>query len=62
MGNGSPFQHSARVTQASGMVSVQAACTFAEALQLMTDRAKVDGQTIDEIADAVIGREIRFGS
>jgi AmiR/NasT family two-component response regulator len=62
MGNGSPFQHSVAVNQASGMVSVQAACTMDEALVLMMDRATVQGETLDEIASAVLDRTIRFGA
>ena len=61
MGNGSGFAHSARVTQASGMVSVQAECSVDDALVLMRDRATVQGQTLDEIAEAVLDRRIRFG-
>ena len=61
MGNGSGFKHSAKVIQASGMVSVQAECTVDEALALMHDRAEVHGQTLDEIAEAVLDRRIRFG-
>jgi AmiR/NasT family two-component response regulator len=61
MGNGTPFQQSAAVNQATGMVSVQAGCTLDEALALMQDRATVQGRTLDEIAGAVIDRSIRFG-
>ena len=61
MGNGTPFQHSAAVNQATGMVAVQAACSLDEALALMQDRATVQGSTLDEIAGAVIDRSIRFG-
>lgn len=61
MGNGSASSHSHRVNQASGMVSVQADCTIDEAVVLMQDRAATMGQTLDEIAAAVIDRSIRFG-
>jgi AmiR/NasT family two-component response regulator len=61
MGNGSAFAHSHRVSQASGMVSVQADCTIDEAVVLMQDRAATMGQTLDEIAAAVVDRSIRFG-
>ena len=61
MGNGTPFQHSAAVNQATGMVSVQAGCSLEEALALMQDRATVRSSTLDEIAGAVIDRSIRFG-
>jgi hypothetical protein len=43
------------------MVSVQAACTVAEALELMKTRAFLDGQTLTEVADATLERSIRFG-
>jgi len=44
------------------MVSVQAACSMDDALLLMSDRATADGETLDEIAAAVLGRTIRFGT
>jgi AmiR/NasT family two-component response regulator len=62
MGNGSGFAHGVKVTQASGMVSVQAACSVDEALALMRDRATVQRQTMDQIAEAVLDRRIRFGA
>jgi hypothetical protein len=49
------------VNQASGMVSVQADCTLDEAVELMANRAALETKTRDEIANAVIAREIRFG-
>jgi AmiR/NasT family two-component response regulator len=49
-----------RVTQASGMVSVQASCTLPEALVLMETRAQETGRSIEEIANEVVEREIRF--
>ena len=58
--NGSGLPHSNRVTQASGMVAVQADCTCAQALVLMGDRATVSHKSLDEIAVSVLGREIRF--
>lgn len=51
-----------RVHQASRMVSVQADCTFAEALVLMRDRAEVSQQNLWQIADAVVERRIEFGA
>ena len=50
-----------RVSQASGIVSVQAQCTVEEALQLLKDRAQVSGQTLVEIATATLEHRIRFG-
>ena len=58
---GPEFNPTAVVAQAQGMVSVQAECTLAEALVLMHDRAIVMGQTLNEIAVAVVDRTIRFG-
>ena len=60
MGNGAPF--SAEVLQAQGMVSVQAVCTLSEALDLMRDRATVEGQSLNEIAAAVLDCSMRFGA
>jgi AmiR/NasT family two-component response regulator len=58
---GSPLSASdARVHQASGMVSVQANCTFAEAIDLMQQRANKTAQTLHDIASAVLARDSRF--
>ena len=54
------MEHSARVYQAQGMVTVQARCDCDTALALMEARAAVFGQTLDEIADAVLERRSRF--
>jgi AmiR/NasT family two-component response regulator len=60
MGNdGTPYG-SARVHQASGMVSVQAACTPDEALALMEARAVQIDRTLAEIALGVIDHSITF--
>lgn len=59
--NGSGTEYSARVHEAEGMVSAQAACSFDDAIVLMKDRAATEGQTLDQIADAVLERSIRFG-
>jgi AmiR/NasT family two-component response regulator len=53
--------HHPSVSQASGMVSVQAECTVEEALALMKERAQVSGSTLLEIAEATVDRRIRFG-
>jgi hypothetical protein len=53
--------HHPLVSQASGMVSVQAECTVGEALVLMKDRAVVSGESLLEIAEATVDRRIRFG-
>jgi len=61
MGNETAFSDNARVDQAQGMVSVQVGCTLDQALALMKDRAGVQAEQLDEIADAVVERSIRFG-
>jgi phosphosulfolactate synthase (CoM biosynthesis protein A) len=48
------------LSQASGMVSVQAECSLTDALQMMNDRAQVQHQTLSEIADGVRAQRIRF--
>ena len=53
--------HHPMVSQASGMVSVQADCTVGDALVLMKERALVSGETLLEIAEATVERRIRFG-
>ena len=47
--------------QAEGMVSVQAECFVGDALQLMLDRASVQGMTTEAVAAAVVDHSIRFG-
>jgi hypothetical protein len=54
-------QRSDIVTQAAGMVSVQADCTLDEAIELIENRAALNGKTREETATAIIEREIRFG-
>jgi hypothetical protein len=49
-----------RVSQASGMVSVQAECSVADALELMRARARATDETLLEIANAVVERRTRF--
>ena len=49
-----------RVAQASGMVSVQADCGPSHAIVLMRARAEQTDRTLEQIATAVIAREIRF--
>jgi hypothetical protein len=56
-----PDDHHPLVSQASGMVSVQAECTVDEALALMKERAQVSGDTLLQIAKATVDRRIRFG-
>jgi AmiR/NasT family two-component response regulator len=56
----STVEYSVRVHQASGMVSVQAACTIDEALTKLHARARSTGQTVEEVAVAVVERRTRF--
>ena len=59
--NGSrPSGHSDRVHQAQGMVSVQAACSLDEALALMQATAAETAKTLDDVADEVLSRRLRF--
>jgi hypothetical protein len=46
--------------QAAGMVSVQAGCAIATAIELMRYRAELIGCTDDDLAVAVVRRRIRF--
>jgi AmiR/NasT family two-component response regulator len=48
------------VAQASGMVSVQADCSLDAALVRMEERAASTDETLDEIAHAVVERQLRF--
>lgn len=50
------------VELARQLVSVQAECTFDEALVLMVERASVQGTTVPDIAVKVIVGLIRFGA
>jgi hypothetical protein len=50
-----------QVSQASGMVSVQADCTVEAALVLLQERARVSGQSLADVAAATVARRIRFG-
>ena len=43
------------------MVSLQAHCAFGDALAMMTERAKLDGRTVQDIADAVLNHQLSFG-
>lgn len=60
MTNGADREHSVRVNQAIGMVTEQIHGTIPEAIALIEERATASGQTLDQIADAVIDRSIRF--
>ena len=60
MTNGQDRQYSFRVNQAIGMVTEQIHGTIPEGIALIEERAAASGQTLDQIADAVIDRSIRF--
>jgi hypothetical protein len=53
-------EFSVSVNQAIGMVREQIRGTIPEAVALIEERAAASGQTLDQIADAVIDRSIRF--
>jgi hypothetical protein len=50
------------VAQASGMISVEAHCSMNHAVVLMVTRAQETNRTLEQIAAAVVDREIRFGA
>ena len=49
-----------RVHQATGMVAAQAKCDVAEALARIVDHAAASDTTVDDVADRVIERQLRF--
>ena len=54
------FANGIRIDQASGMVSIQAHCSFAEAVVLMRTRAKETHRSLEDVAGDVVNRLIRF--
>jgi len=50
-----------RVHQATGMVAAQAGCDVAAALARIVGYATEHGATVDDIADSVVARRLRFG-
>jgi len=48
------------VNQAIGMVAEQIGGSIIEAIALIEERAAASGQALEQIADAVIHRSIRF--
>jgi hypothetical protein len=54
------WERTARVSQAAGMVSVQADCSPDDALALMADRALIEHISLVALALGVIERTIRF--
>lgn len=59
-GNGFRTRHSATVLQAQGMVSVQANCSFDDALLLMETTAHATGETLEQVAIEVVAGRVRF--
>lgn len=60
MTNGQGREYSVGVNQAIGIVREQIHGTIPEAVALMEERAAVSGQTLEQIAAAVIDGTIRF--
>jgi AmiR/NasT family two-component response regulator len=58
--NDAPWAHGFAVSHAQGIVMAQAQCTFGDAFTMMNDRAQMQGVTVEEIANAVLERRIRF--
>ena len=52
--------NSDRVSQATGMVSVQAGCKVAQAFDLLRERAFALGKTLEDTALEVIDGKIHF--
>ena len=61
LGNGWSDDH-AQVYQATGMVSAQRGVGLEEALALLRARAFAQDQTLDEVAAAVVARQLRLDS
>lgn len=57
LGQGDPW---AVVNQAAGMVSVQLRCGTADALALIKAHAYAENQPVDEVAAAIVDRELRL--
>ena len=60
MDNGASVELSSQVLEAQDMVSAQVDCTAAEALELLTDRAKATGLRLEEVAIAVVQHRTQF--
>ena len=60
MGNHSGLDYDTLIAWAAGTVAAQADCTLNEAVALMLERAMQTHHTLEEIADGVIDRTIRF--
>jgi hypothetical protein len=55
-----PRLYSSVVHQAIGMIRVQCDCTIVQAVVLLNLRAHACGLSIDDVAEAVVDRSIRF--
>ncbi len=55
-------EQTALVAQATGMISVQAACSTDEALARLVDCARSMSRPVDWIAEAVVERHLRFSA
>ncbi|MGO9873873.1 MAG: ANTAR domain-containing protein [Acidimicrobiia bacterium] len=51
---------SSKVREAQGMVCEQVHCTLPEALAKLTERAKVTGLRLEEVAVAIVERRTQF--
>ena len=60
MTNGSGREYSDCVNQAIGMIAEQIGGSIPEAIALIEERATATGRALEQIADAVINRSIRF--
>jgi len=49
-----------RVHQATGMVAAQSNCDVAAALMRIVDHAAAHDTTVDDVAELVIARQLRF--
>lgn len=59
-GSTQPATHRAQVHQATGMISVQLGVSLAEALVRLRARAYAEDRLINDVADDVVARRIRF--
>ena len=59
-GSTQPATHRAQVHQATGMISVQLGVSLAEALVRLRARAYADDRLINDVADDVVARRMRF--
>jgi hypothetical protein len=60
MTDGADRERSLRLNQAIGIIREQIRGTKPEAIGLIEERASASGQTLDQIADAIIDGSIRF--